>query len=556
MNDDLASSSSEMSVGDMSPIKFVYNHSSAAPQHTPMAAAVHKNRFPPPRYPPYHYPNDHSIPMMPPPIVPNEWKRSEPQSIQRSNPFFVLRSSRHAFSNVKYLLPCLRSVSATVCPVNMSGHGSIRLYREKERTVDVLDTSSDVVMATQRVAAAICAFGGSVHGGNSRWHHHQQQQHQTRSIFRTNAATTDARRLYEESLPRRYIVSGSHISWDAEENPPIHHYDEFTPNDKGTEAAAEEKHEEHRPILANSSSSTGGDSHCDSAKMKYKCKKCGQLKQSHNCPYQEKMQRSIGCMVYPAVNSYTAAEPGVIAPAFTEMNNFVSYDSDNNSPREEYASRDTTAPSRPSGDLHPYTGHPSIISPESLRGANFFHSPQSSLSTGSSEDPMTSGQNHNSASAVRAKNMATTTAGCKRPHEQLQGHISNGIQSRSRNAPFVAAVSLRPEHYRAVTPHTSKIEGEHGGSPIMAATDYQYPAIPLTFSERKRLSDTLFFLSKEIPSITADCAAALREARRNSEWDLAVAELLTQVVIGLFCGEGDIRLDGLHRYLLALGISC
>lgn len=90
----------------------------------------------------------------------------------------------------------------------------------------------------------------------------------------------------------------------------------------------------------------------------------------------------------------------------------------------------------------------------------------------------------------------------------------------------------------------------------MAATDYQYPAIPLTFSERKRLSDTLFFLSKEIPSITADCAAALREARRNSEWDLAVAELLTQVVIGLFCGEGDIRLDGLHRYLLALGISC
>jgi hypothetical protein len=48
----------------------------------------------------------------------------------------------------------------------------------------------------------------------------------------------------------------------------------------------------------------------------------------------------------------------------------------------------------------------------------------------------------------------------------------------------------------------------------------------------------------------------LRAARENGEWDLAVAELLTQVIIGLYCGEGDTRLDGLQRYLLGLGISC
>ena len=151
----------------------------------------------------------------------------------------------------------------------------------------------------------------------------------------------------------------------------------------------------------------------------------------------------------------------------------------------------------------------------------------------------------------------TTVVGSKRPHEQLLGHVSTGIQSRSRRAPFVASVHLRPEHYRAVTPQTSQAEKKEKDAPTTTSTTaYQYPAMPLTFAERKRLSDTLFFLSKEIPSMTADCAAALREARKNNDWDLAVAELLTQVVVGLYCGEGDVRLDGLQRYLLALGISC
>ena len=56
--------------------------------------------------------------------------------------------------------------------------------------------------------------------------------------------------------------------------------------------------------------------------------------------------------------------------------------------------------------------------------------------------------------------------------------------------------------------------------------------------------------------MTNECANALRDARQNNEWDLAIAELLTQVVVGLYCGEGDSRLDGLQQYLLSLGISC
>ena len=52
------------------------------------------------------------------------------------------------------------------------------------------------------------------------------------------------------------------------------------------------------------------------------------------------------------------------------------------------------------------------------------------------------------------------------------------------------------------------------------------------------------------------CAVVLREAREKDDWDQAVAELLTQVVVGLYCGEGDYRLEGLQQYLLTIGVSC
>lgn len=56
--------------------------------------------------------------------------------------------------------------------------------------------------------------------------------------------------------------------------------------------------------------------------------------------------------------------------------------------------------------------------------------------------------------------------------------------------------------------------------------------------------------------MTRDCGAVLREARERDDWDQAVSELLTQVVVGLYCGEGDTQLDGLRQYLLTLGVSC
>jgi hypothetical protein len=141
-----------------------------------------------------------------------------------------------------------------------------------------------------------------------------------------------------------------------------------------------------------------------------------------------------------------------------------------------------------------------------------------------------------------------------------------------RTAAFVASISLRPEQYRAVTPFSKSNGSNHGEADVVpgctsttptirtASTSakpmYQYPAVPLSFTERKRMSDTLFYLSQEIPTLTTDCASILQIARQNNEWDIAVAELLAQVIVALYCGEGDLRLDGLQQYLLSLGIAC
>ena len=56
--------------------------------------------------------------------------------------------------------------------------------------------------------------------------------------------------------------------------------------------------------------------------------------------------------------------------------------------------------------------------------------------------------------------------------------------------------------------------------------------------------------------MTEEIAFTLQQAARHDDWDQGTAELLTQVVIGLFCGAGDARLEGLHRYLLGMGIAC
>ena len=85
---------------------------------------------------------------------------------------------------------------------------------------------------------------------------------------------------------------------------------------------------------------------------------------------------------------------------------------------------------------------------------------------------------------------------------------------------------------------------------------YQYPLVPTPYDQRKEMGDTLFALSKEVPSLADSCASILREARERDEWDQAVAELTTQVLVVLKCEEEDYNLEGLMRHLNGLGIAC
>ncbi len=386
-------------------------------------------------------------------------------STTASNPFYVLRSIAKAFDHCSYKLPCLHD--GDICPVNLSHYGTVHRYQEA-----VVIGEKELELARRRVDSAVHAFGGDM------------QRSQT--IFR---ARSSAKEFYDSCFHRRYFVAGDHISWELENHPPVRLNPENSQELRVSECVQE----------------TGGRS-CSSSvmlmdvnqqKMRYRCKLCGQLKQNHNCPYQQSLQRSIAVMVYPAVNAYTANEPGVLTKPLSEMNNFVSYDD---------TSEHHTSP----------IGRITHITPETKTRLHY-NSPESSLSTHSDPSPRRGRKRS-------PPDVLTPPAPRRRPY-------------------FVAStLALRPEHYRAVTSCNQE--------------DYQYPRVPLSFQERKRLSDTLFFLSKEIPTMTAQVAPLLRLARENDDWDLAVSQILSQLVVALYCAEGDTSLEGLHRYLLTIGISC
>ena len=252
------------------------------------------------------------------------------------------------------------------------------------------------------------------------------------------------------------------------------------------------------------------------------------------------------------MNAYTACEPGSLAPTLSKMNNFVSYDSAHGTPPAEVVGY-----SQPVDSHHTAAAqcHPSTVTPQSMRegGGVLVHSPQSSLSTHSQEmSPHNAGPHSKDGRYHVHFSHHSSMNNCgdpKRSHAQvLESH-----DKLFHHAAFAPSVSLRPEHYRAVTP----FRGEASSSAAsMRSGNYQYPPVPLTFEERKRMSDTLFCFSKEIPDMSQGCAVVLREAREKDDWDQAVAELLTQVVVGLYCGEGDYRLEGLQQYLLTIGVSC
>lgn len=314
------------------------------------------------------------------------------------------------------------------------------------------------------------------------------------------------REAYEKTLRQQYFEHGDRLSWDVQANLPL--------------------------------TLDGGDETFDDGdafrRSENRCKKCNRIKEGgHVCPYSSTLQRSIGVMVYPSANAHVADEPGMLATALCEMNNFIAIKS-GSFENGVSVSREKT---------------PVIFSDGTIE------LPSAKIVANSDAC------SYVDVSPFRKRTLlAPATIFCKpiddrrsdeeegREDKQAEGVVSQ--QSGGEDLLFQPKMEITLDQYRAVTPtDDNAINNE--------SRDFIYPQVPLTFTQRKSMSDALFSLCNKVPKLTDECAMVLTEARKRDEWDLAVAELMTQVICVLQCSPlKDYKLEGLRRYLLTLGIVC
>ena len=448
---------------------------------------------------------------------------------------------------------------------------------------DRMPTSVESAIARRRIVSAICAFGGTFVGNRGKSVAPSESSSpdestsssnktgvskaNSQSIFReksepatvtpnSSGASTgvqSAQAKYDGALPTRYYESDNRLSWEFEENPPIETTskgpedfqrcivvgDESPIKKLKTEGTDGQNDDEETNEQDGDETKQSTNAKGESPKMRYRCKLCGQPKTDHVCPYQQSLVRNIGVMVKPAVNAFTAAEPGQLAPDLKEMNNMAI--SAASLAAENAASAGNMASSRPTPDRSSVRGGgnrmdddgAAQVTPESLRsGGGPIMSPDGRSRVGT---PATGSR--------RRAGTPSTTPSKKRSHARM----ASGQAGDQTDLLFVEEMELKSEQFRTITP--SKVISENPDA-------YTYPALPLPYAQRKRLSDNLFSLSKEIPQLTDECASVLREARERDLWDLAVAELMTQVVVVVHCHDGDNTFEGLRRYLLTLGFTC
>jgi hypothetical protein len=412
----------------------------------------------------------------------------------------------------------------------------------------------DIKVARRRIECSVCTFGGNLDrdrsssqasklsGSPAAVKRESEGQPSATVTPSSSVGTPPGSRLqsrakmkYEEALPGRYYENESRLSWEFEETPPI----EIGPDDE------DDKNDDQKDDMDSKDGKSNNDgSYCKpidgvdyagkrlataspQPKMRYRCKLCGQPKQNHNCPYQQSLARSIGINVYPAVNAFSAAEPGTIAPALSEMNNFID--------QKEINSSNESSPNRPTPERNrrvPQTGSvkgSAQVTPESMRSSPLLNSPGSFTPGTPARTP-------------RSRNGMDRRGGNKkRAYSQL-----NGGSDDQGDLLFIESMELKSEQFRIVTPSKA----------LKSPDAFTYPALPLPYAQRKRLSDNIFSLSNEVPKLTDECAQVLREAREKGMWDLAVAELMTQVVVIIHCPDGDHKFEGLRQYLLTLGVAC
>mmetsp|Transcript_24172 Transcript_24172/g.48518 ORF Transcript_24172/g.48518 Transcript_24172/m.48518 type:complete len:1306 (-) Transcript_24172:121-4038(-) len=369
---------------------------------------------------------------------------------------------------------------------------------------DVQLTQREKDIARRRVNSALFAFGGD----------------SVRDSSKPDEKKSIAREKYEKLLTDRYYEDENRLSWEVEEDPPV-----------------EISEEEDDYVSCNTPQSKRSDSISSKTSDPRRDGKSEVETKQKNKSNTSVLQRSIGIMVYPAVNAFTATEPGIITPALNEMNNFVE---NSKSPESTPAKGLTNAPPQNNSSSKRDAALP-MVSPDSVRLVA-----QGTPSTCEPENRTpqrwTPGSN--------TKNSSVNYAGgawmCKQlsPEQKLSPEKPRG--DPSTDLLFVDTLDLRPEQYRAVTERNSNSK----------KLLYSYPSLPLPYGQRKRISNAMFAMSQSIPGLTDECAKMLSEARRRDAWDFAVAQLMTQVIVITHCSVEDNSLDGLSKYLLTLGISC
>ena len=313
-----------------------------------------------------------------------------------------------------------------------------------------------------------------------------------------------------KKLKHQYYDNGQTLSWEVEADISF----DLADNKKADKAEHIKVKESRRKIEKAPSALSRASSMDESvSSKKYKCKLCGQVKQNHKCPLRQEMLRSIGVMAYPSANAYAANEPGMVAPSLCEMNNFV------------------------------------------LLGSQSFdisHSFSFDASVKISQNALTSAFERRGIlieSSTISKKVSKEMM-CK--YRQTKPNVAPGrpvVENKESDLLFQPTMEITQEQHRLVRPRAVTSSKK---------PPYTYPPVPISYSQRESMSDRLFKLSKNIPGLAKECKVVLDEARKSGgDWDLAVAELMTQVVCVVCCSScNDFRLDGLSSYLLQLGISC
>eukprot|EP00536_Pseudo-nitzschia_multiseries_P004959 jgi/Psemu1/11363/gm1.11363_g len=533
----------------------------------------------------YHQPPPPPLP--PPPISSTHYSHHNILSYVGKDSFNVLRSVRKVIhSDPEDLQIAKRRVESAICALG----GYIKDVREGQHSSPLSITNNNNNNNNNKSSTNNKPSTSSASSMSCHIFRRRDGSGNNTSIIGASSLSSRSSNYYRDRFHLRYCIGGHGVSWEVEENPPVsvsmdEEEDQIWNRGPRNSAKSNRTSSNDKTPSAGAGAGAGGmEVHQSSIdhtqKMKYRCKLCGQPKQNHICPYRKSLVRTIGVMVCPAVNSYSSSEPGVLTPALTEMNNFVPYGRRRHI-SDESSDQDTEASSRD------HSSHQSYCrltpgGPKKFGDHHHHHHHYSPATSSLSTSPHSN--HHQSPAGTRRQQQ-------QQQQQQHSGHNQHNHANFWREKalrsvgpqPMVVPLVLRAEHYRVVTPRTvdrtsttttttcnsnnnnNNNSGGGGGSKNRCVEDvrddkeegssFDYPHVPLTYSGRKRLTDTLFYLSQRIPSVMADVASLLRLARERDEWDLAVAEVLTQVVVCIHCLEGDYQLGGLRNYLLKIGIA-